>query len=466
MVYGTPPPKKTRIPLNGYVPEWLEPGELSATYAGRPRMADDLNFRQFPVTMMHNFANLSGVQGVLKDYKAWGYETIFFSEMMEYLRTGDATGIPEKPLVLTVDDGGLSNYQYLYPALQEFGMKCTYFVVPAWINGDITTPPNGGTFMEASPFTWANAVEMQASGLVEFQSHTLKHGSMRALTGAGTFTADLSADGSGAGADFLAAKAMIETNVPGALVQYNAAPYGVINETAIESLRNAGCLGNRITMCGRGADGVYDGSGPTAFTLQSTDPFRVALADGGSFKNLAQANVYGRADPDGNMFQNGKFLVTARGVTTPTGWSFVSRALPSGANPATGNVLRGFGTAAATGAYHTEAIPVGYYGQYNIDWFVQATSVPANGARLVIDCYDSPSPGAALVKTIADPAGQESNTSWKRKRWNVLGDNTYSWIRPRIEILGATASSEMLVWDVRVRMQKNALAQGSPRPIL
>ena len=34
MVYGTPPPKKTRIPLNGYVPEWLEPGELSATYAG------------------------------------------------------------------------------------------------------------------------------------------------------------------------------------------------------------------------------------------------------------------------------------------------------------------------------------------------------------------------------------------------------------------------------------------------
>ena len=33
MVYGTPPPKKTRIPLNGYVPEWLEPAELSATYA-------------------------------------------------------------------------------------------------------------------------------------------------------------------------------------------------------------------------------------------------------------------------------------------------------------------------------------------------------------------------------------------------------------------------------------------------
>lgn len=435
--------------------------EAKATFPRRDRLPDDLNFRQIPVVMLHQFADTNTALGVLKDYAAWGYKTIFYSEAMDYLATGDASALPEKPLVLTDDDGGLSAYTALFPALQQLGMKCTYFVVPHWINGTISTPPNGGSFLEASAFTWANAVEMKNSGLVEFQSHTLTHGSMRALTGAGTFTPDLSADGTGAGADFLAAKAMIEANIPGANVQYNAAPYGVINEAGIASLKAAGCKGNRITQCGRNHAGEYDGSGPFAYLLPSTDPFRVPIADSGNFKYIRRDNMLGQADPDGNRFENGKMLVSSRGITLASGFTFTTTTLPDGTS---GPALRAFGTAAATPIYHTEKIFVGQWGAWSLDFYVLANNVPANGARLALELFTNYT-DTTPVRTLTDPPGYTSNTAWKRMRWSVSGYPDTAWVRPRFEIVGATASSEAFWWDIRLRCPRNALGPGSPRPI-
>lgn len=424
-------------------------------------LSQNNNFRQIPVVMLHQFADQNSALGVIKDYLAWGYETIFYSEMMEYLRTGDASNLPDKPVVLTDDDGGLSAYTALFPALQSLGMKCTYFVVPKWVNGDIAAPPNGGAFLEASAFTWENAREMQASGLVEFQSHTLTHGSMRALTGAGTFTADLSADGSGAGADFLAAKAMIEANVPGANVQYNAAPYGVINEAGIASLKAAGCKGNRITFCGKGLDDSYDGSGQPSFTYPSTDHYRVPNADGGNFKHIKRFNKYGTADADGNMFENGKFLATQRGITLAAGWTFATaQPLPNFASPSTGPVLQGAGTAAATAVYHTEKIPVGYWGFVEVDWWVKCTSAPAASARLVLETFVNPF-DTVPVSTLIDPQPIGNTTGWTRRRWGVQADNTFAWVRPRFEVVGATAATNAQWWDVKVRRARSAWQNGS-----
>jgi peptidoglycan/xylan/chitin deacetylase (PgdA/CDA1 family) len=456
--------------LKGYIDEGGEIAQtgrlseegLSATYAARHLTPDDPDYRQIPVVMLHQFTDANQALGVLKDYVSWGYEGIFYSEAMEYLRTGDASGLPEKPICFTDDDGGLSSYTGLFSALQQLGQKATYFIVPKWVNGDITAPPNGGSFLEASAFTWADAVTMQASGLVEFQSHTLTHGSMRALTGAGTFTADLSADGTGAGADFLAAKAMIEANVPGSNVLYNAAPFGVINEAAIESLKAAGCLGNRVTQCGKNTEGEYDGSGPFAYLLPSTDPFRVPIADSGNFKFLARDNIFGQADPDGNRFQNGKMLVSQRGITLATGFTFATTTLPDGT---TGPALRGAGTAAATPIYHGEKIPVGQWGSWMLDFYVKAPNVPTNGARLALECFTNYT-DAVPVRTLTDSPGYSSTSAtWKRMRWAVSGYSDVAWVRPRFEIVGAAAASEAFWWDIRLRATRNPLAPGSPRPV-
>jgi Polysaccharide deacetylase len=414
------------------------------------------DFRQIPVVMFHNFANTGTATGVLKDYLAWGYQPIFYSEMMSYLATGDASGLPAKPIVFTDDDGGASSY-YLWQSCQTLGnVKVTYFIVPDWLDGTISTPPNGGAFMEATALTWVQANEMQASGFAEFQSHTKTHGSMRALTGAGTFTPGLTADGSGAGADFLYCKQRIETMIPGSSVWYNAAPYGVINETAIASLKAAGCRGNRVTQTGLGLDSVYDGSGPSAFTYPWTDPFRVPIADGGNFKYIRRQNVYGVADVDGNQVENGRFTQTQRGWTLPTAnWTFAAaQTLPTNASPSTGPVLQGVNTDAATGAYHTAMIPVGFYAAYTVDYWLNCTSAPATSARLALDFFANPA-DTVPVSTFTDTA-IGGTTAWTRKRAYLLGDATYAWVRPRFEVVGATASTKIQAWDVKLRRTRSA----------
>lgn len=418
-------------------------------------LSQNNSFRQIPVVMMHNFTDSANALGTLKDYAAWGYQSIFFSELMTYLATGDASHLPAKPIVFCDDDGGASAYTYLYPAMQSLGYKVSFFLVPDWLDGTITAPPNGGTFLEASPMTWANCVEMKASGLAEFQSHTKTHGSMRLISGVGTFSAN--EDGSGAGADYLYCKQRIEAMIPGANVQYNAAPYGVINETAIASLKAAGCKGNRITQCGQDYLGDYDGSGPSAYTYPTTDPFRVPIADGGNFKYIRRQNVYGTADADGNMFQNGKFLVSSRGITLPTGWAFQSGVtLPDGT---TGTVLQGSGTAAATGATHTDTIPVGFYGAYTIDWWVKCASAPTASVRIALDTFVNPK-DTTPVSTITEVGPVGGTTGWTSKRFYVLGDATYAWVKPRFEIVGATTGAVGQWWNVRVCRTRAAWHSG------
>ena len=69
--------------------------------------------------------------------------------------------LPEKPILITFDDGYTSNYTLLFPILQEVQMKAVISI--------ITCMPD----LPASNFcTWAMHREMHASGLVEIASHT------------------------------------------------------------------------------------------------------------------------------------------------------------------------------------------------------------------------------------------------------------------------------------------------------
>ena len=67
---------------------------------------------------------------------------------------------PAKPVMLTFDDGYLSNYTLAYPILQRHNAKAVISVVVSTIGK-----------ME-NKFTWAQAREMVQSGLVDIQSHT------------------------------------------------------------------------------------------------------------------------------------------------------------------------------------------------------------------------------------------------------------------------------------------------------
>lgn len=100
-----------------------------------------------------------------------GYTPISFKEYSDFIEYN--TPLPAKPIIITFDDGYLSNYQYAYPILKEFGFKATFFIVVSTV---------GKTDEIAYPhFNWEQASEMEQSGLIEIGSHTYYHKDLRTL---------------------------------------------------------------------------------------------------------------------------------------------------------------------------------------------------------------------------------------------------------------------------------------------
>ena len=61
-----------------------------------------------------------------------GFTTISFYDFMQALTTG--APLPEKPVILTFDDGYRDNYENAFPALRDRGMTATFFVVTDFID--------------------------------------------------------------------------------------------------------------------------------------------------------------------------------------------------------------------------------------------------------------------------------------------------------------------------------------------
>ncbi len=90
-----------------------------------------------------------------------GYHTITPAELADALENG--ASLPDKPVVITFDDGYLDNYQNAYPILERYHQKATIFLISDYVG----TYPNY--------LTWDQVNEMQESGLIDFESHTLSH---------------------------------------------------------------------------------------------------------------------------------------------------------------------------------------------------------------------------------------------------------------------------------------------------
>lgn len=84
-----------------------------------------------------------------------GYETVLPRE----LAAGEP--LPEKPVMITFDDGYRSNYELLFPLLQKYQMKAAIAVI-------VKNQDNNS----ANHLSWDMCREMTESGLVEIGSHT------------------------------------------------------------------------------------------------------------------------------------------------------------------------------------------------------------------------------------------------------------------------------------------------------
>ncbi len=131
---------------------------------------------EVPVLMYHHLANdVSGSAVITPErfeeqiaaLKRAGYNAIKLSELVAYVENG--TELPEKPIVITFDDGYRSNYELAFPILKKYSM-------PAAINM-IGVTAGADTYKETGTpiiphFTYEEAQEMIESGIVEIQSHS------------------------------------------------------------------------------------------------------------------------------------------------------------------------------------------------------------------------------------------------------------------------------------------------------
>jgi len=99
-----------------------------------------------------------------------GYTSVTMSQLIDFVfdETGTVT-LPEKPVVLTFDDGYYNNYKYASPLLAEYGMKAVISVIGAACEEESSAEYHAEDYAEV---TWNQLREMSESGLWEVQNHT------------------------------------------------------------------------------------------------------------------------------------------------------------------------------------------------------------------------------------------------------------------------------------------------------
>lgn len=129
-----------------------------------------------PVLMYHHISDeVNNSMVVSKDkfyedmitLKEAGYEGIFLTDLYEYLQ-GNTT-LPDKPIIITFDDGYSSFYEIAYPIAQETNMKLTVSII-GWSVGRDKMMDNKTPIIPH--FSWIEAKEMLDSGLIDIQNHT------------------------------------------------------------------------------------------------------------------------------------------------------------------------------------------------------------------------------------------------------------------------------------------------------
>lgn len=95
-----------------------------------------------------------------------GYHSITLDELYDYVTKG--IELPDKPVLITFDDGYIDNYQRAMPILKEYNMKATLFMI-------------SGSIGENRFVNLEQLKEMQVNG-IDIQSHTVNHKDLRSMS--------------------------------------------------------------------------------------------------------------------------------------------------------------------------------------------------------------------------------------------------------------------------------------------
>lgn len=150
---------------------------LDGLFASPPRPEEDSYAADVPVLLYHHIAedapdDITVTPETFERHMRFlaenGYHAVTIQEMIDYVYHGGA--LPDKPVCVTFDDGYLSNYEYAWPILERYGMNATVYAIGVSVGHDRFYKD---TQFELTPhFSFEQAREMIASGVIDVQSHT------------------------------------------------------------------------------------------------------------------------------------------------------------------------------------------------------------------------------------------------------------------------------------------------------
>jgi peptidoglycan/xylan/chitin deacetylase (PgdA/CDA1 family) len=133
-------------------------------------------YREVPVLMYHHISDeTSGsatvTTGTFEDQIASlneaGFNAITISQLADYVEKGRE--LPDRPVLITFDDGYRSNYELAFPILKKYNMPATINVIG--VSAGAETYKNTGIAITPH-FSYDEAAEMVKSGLISIQSHS------------------------------------------------------------------------------------------------------------------------------------------------------------------------------------------------------------------------------------------------------------------------------------------------------
>ena len=152
-----------------------------------------------------------------------GYTTITLNTLYDIFH--EQVTPPAKPIVLTFDDGYVDFYLNAYPILRKYNFCAVSFIIV-------------GSVGQGYYLSWDQIRDMQSSGLISFESHTVTHPDLTKLS----YTRLLS--------ELQDSKNMLEAQT-GRIVHFISYPYGKINATVMNAARQVGFVGGVATWNGK-----------------------------------------------------------------------------------------------------------------------------------------------------------------------------------------------------------------------
>ncbi len=103
----------------------------------------------------------------LKYIKSNGFQTILIADLIAFSQ--GEKDLPEKPILLTFDDGAYNNFLYAFPLAQKYGAKFVFSPIAKESERYTEIQDENPLYAHAG---WEAISKMSESGLVEIQNHT------------------------------------------------------------------------------------------------------------------------------------------------------------------------------------------------------------------------------------------------------------------------------------------------------